>query len=70
MGSNTILSGSMQKQIDRWLDILFKNSQEDGLLPKEWGSANVSIFKKSDRQDFLNFKPVSLTNMVWKLLEM
>ncbi len=50
--------------------IVFKKSLEEGLLPSQWKSANVkALFKKGKRTLCSNYRPVSLTSILCKLLE-
>ena len=50
--------------------LLFKKSLDEGTVPKDWKMANVSpIHKKGNKKLTSNFRPVSLTSMVGKLLE-
>ena len=52
------------------LQIIFEQSLQTGCLPKDWKDANVSpIFKKRDRQQTQNYRPVSLTSISCKILE-
>ena len=52
------------------LQIILKQSLQTGCLPKDWGDANVSqIFKKGDRHQTQNYRPVSLTSISCKILE-
>ena len=45
-------------------------SLEDGMVPLEWKEANISpLFKKGSRNKSENYRPVSLTSVIWKLLE-
>lgn len=40
------------------------------MIPKEWKKATISaIFKKGNRSMAGNYRPVSLTSVVYKLLE-
>ena len=49
---------------------IFNMSLEAGDLPKDWRTANVTpIHKKGDRTDPGNYRPVSLTSQVCKVLE-
>ena len=49
---------------------LFQSSIDSGQLPSDWTNANVSpIFKKGDRHKAENYRPVSLTSVLSKLLE-
>ena len=50
--------------------VLFQQSLNTGTLPDAWTSANISpIFKKGDRHKAENYRPVSLTSVLSKLLE-
>ena len=52
------------------LELIFRKSLQDGECPDDWRSANVApIHKKGDRTDPSNYRPVSLTSQVCKLLE-
>lgn len=50
--------------------IIFERSMEEGVVPSSWREANVTpIFKKGSRLDPSNYRPVSLTSVVCKVLE-
>ena len=50
--------------------ILFNKSLESGVLPMDWKSAIITaIFKKGSKSDPNNYRPVSLTCVLCKLLE-
>ncbi|KAK8748335.1 hypothetical protein OTU49_016085 [Cherax quadricarinatus] len=52
------------------LTTIFNTSLETGQLPEVWKTANiVPIFKKGDRKEALNYRPVSLTCIVCKVME-
>ena len=52
------------------LSIIFNSSLEEGVLPVEWLNALiVPIYKKSVRNDPLNYRPISLTSVPCKVLE-
>ncbi len=52
------------------LTIIFQQSLETGQTPTEWKEAHVApIFKKGDRSDPVNYRPVSLTSICCKTLE-
>ncbi len=49
---------------------LFQNSLDTSTLPDDWTSANISpIYKKGDRHAPENYRPVSLTCVLSKILE-
>jgi hypothetical protein len=49
---------------------IFKKSIECGRVPCDWKKANVTaIFKKGDKTSPCNYRPVSLTSQVCKILE-
>ena len=58
------------EQISTPLAKLFNLSLEEGIVPLEWKEANITpLFKKGSRNKPENYRPVSLTSVVWKLLE-
>lgn len=55
---------------DRPLEMLFKYSMKQRPMIMEWSRANVlPIFTKGDAANALNYWPVSLMNVVSKMLE-
>ena len=49
---------------------LFNLSLEEGIVPSEWKEANIMpLLKKGSRNKPKNYRPVSLTSVVCKLLE-
>ena len=49
---------------------LMKNSLVQTVVPKDWKLANVTaIFKKGDRKNPANYRPVSLTSNIGKIME-
>ena len=52
------------------LTFILNQSLETGELPQDWTKANISpIYKKDNRADPGNYRPVSLTSICCKLLE-
>ena len=52
------------------LSIIFTKSLREKVVPRDWRTANVvSIFKKGDHTSASNYRPVSLTSIVCKMLE-
>lgn len=52
------------------LSLIFNNSLATGSVPYQWLTANVTpIFKKGSRLEPNNYRPVSLTSIVCKILE-
>ena len=50
--------------------IIMKKSFESGTLPRNWLRGNITaIFKKGRREDPLNYRPISLTSVLCKLME-
>ena len=52
------------------LKVLFERSLESGAVPPIWNSANVSpIFKKGEKSAAANYRPISLTCILCKVME-
>ncbi|CAG2193300.1 Peflin,Programmed cell death protein 6,Sorcin [Mytilus edulis] len=52
------------------LSLIFNQSLNEKTVPKEWKNALVSaIFKKGNKSQAKNYRPVSLTSVVCKILE-
>ena len=57
-------------QISIPLATVFNLSLEEGVVPLEWKEANIiPLFKKGSRNKSENYRPVSLTSVICKLLE-
>ena len=52
------------------LTILFTQSFNSGELPNDWLTANITpVFKKGDKSNPSNYRPISLTSLCCKLME-
>ena len=52
------------------ITVIFQKSVDSGRLPKDWLNANIApVYKKGDRHLPENYRPVSLTSVLSKLLE-
>jgi hypothetical protein len=52
------------------LTIIFNVSKDTGIVPNIWKLGNiVSLFKKGAKTDPGNYRPVSLTSIICKLME-
>ena len=52
------------------LAIIFQQSIAQSRVPQQWRTANViPIFKKGSKRDATNYRPISLTSHIGKLLE-
>jgi len=57
-------------QIAEPLTILFQRSLSDGVVPSDWCRANVvPIFKKGQKYLCANYRPISLTCIISKVME-
>ena len=58
------------KEISAILTMIFQRSYESGTIPDDWSSARISaIYKKGDKSTPSNYRPVSLTCIICKLME-
>ena len=52
------------------LNHIFNKSAETGIIPADWKSANVTaIHMKGNRQEYGNYRPISLKSVVCKTME-
>ena len=57
-------------QISPILEIIFNKSLQTGQVPNDWKEANVApIFKKGDKHNPSNYRPISLTCIISKCME-
>ncbi|MEW8548673.1 MAG: reverse transcriptase family protein, partial [Candidatus Thiodiazotropha sp.] len=65
-----IVLQTLHKELAPLLKIIFQRSLDSGKLPSIWKEAHVSpIFKKGDKTDPANYRPISLTCVLCKVLE-
>ena len=65
-----ILVKELAEQIVVPLSIIFNKSLQEGVVPDDWKLANVSpIFKKGNRTSASNYRPISLTSVICRLME-
>ena len=58
------------EQIRTPLAHVFNMSLKEGIVAFEWKEANIiPLFKKGSRNESVNYRPVSLTSVICKLLE-
>ena len=58
------------EQISTPLAHVFNMSLQEEIVPLEWKEANIiALFKKGSRNKSVNYRPVSLTSVICKLLE-
>ena len=52
------------------LKVIFESSLEKNILPNDWKSGNITpIYKKGKKCEVKNYRPVSITSIVGKILE-
>ncbi len=58
------------KVLDKPLSIIFNRSFHSGVIPDAWLIANITtFFKKGNKLELTNDRPVSLTSIVCKIME-
>ena len=64
------LKSQCSNEISPILALIYNESLARGNVPDEWRKANVSpVFKKGEKYDAANYRPVSLTCICCKTLE-
>ena len=57
-------------ELSKPLAVLFQKSLDTGIVPNDWKLADVApVFKKGDRKLPSNYRPISLTPLICKVLE-
>ena len=52
------------------ISMIFKKSLTESIVPNDWKLSNVTaIFKKGDKTDAGNYRPISLTCIICRILE-
>ena len=60
----------LKKLLARPLSLLFSASLEFGIVPADWKDAGITpLFKKGKKSDPQNYRPISLTSLICKILE-
>ena len=60
----------VQQELAPLYTVLFQKSLDEGYVPMQWRTADVTpVFKKGEKYDPANYRPVSLTAITSKLLE-
>ena len=66
----TKLLKTLADELTPTFTLFFQASLKQGTIPTDWTTANVvPIFKKGDRLDPGNYRPISLTSITCKMLE-
>ena len=69
-GFPPVLLKTLRDEIARPIAILFKKSLDDGQIPDEWREAEITpIHKKGSKADPGNYRGVSFTSVVGKMME-
>ena len=65
-----IVLRELRTEIAPIIQLIFGKSLATGKLPSDWTRANVSpIFKKGEKSDTSNYRPISLTCILCKVME-
>ena len=69
-GWHPMILKSLAEELALPLSILFQKSLNEGILPSEWLKACVTaIFKKGDKSYPGNYRPISITSILCKIME-
>ena len=67
---NSRILVELAKSVAPSLSVLFQNSYDTGIVPSYWKRSNITpIYKKDDKKDRENYRPVSLTSILCKIME-
>ena len=65
-----LLLKELRDEIASIIKIIFEKSLQTGKLPSDWVTANIMpVFKKGDKSSAANYRPISLTCILCKVLE-
>ena len=65
-----IVLKNLSNEIALFLSVLFQKSLHSGQVPHDWTKACVTpIFKKGDKSNPINYRPISLTCILCKVME-
>ena len=66
----TIFLKKCADEVSPILQVIFTQSMNSGTLPDDWLSANITpVYKKNDRANVSNYRPISLTAICCKVME-
>jgi len=66
---HTLVLSELRYQLITPLCLIYETSYNIGCIPSEWKVANtVPIYKKGSKAEYNNYRPVSLTNIVCKVM--
>ena len=69
-GIKPIVLKELREELTRIIQLLFQKSISTGKIPTDWTKANVSpVFKKGSKSDPANYRPISLTCILCKVIE-
>ena len=69
-GIHPLVLRNCKNSLGPLLSDIFRKSFKTGTVPDRWKEANITpIFKKGDKTDPANYRPISLTAIPCKLME-
>jgi len=69
-GLHPVLLNCCAQELCHPLSLIYQKSYDTGILPEDWKTASVCpVYKKGSRSDPGNYRPVSLTSILCKIME-
>ena len=69
-GIKPLVLHQLRNELAPIIQVIFQRSIDSGRVPTDWTEANVCpLFKKGEKSEAANYRPISLTCILCKVLE-